>query len=146
MLSWMVCLPAGAQTAEVKNYPARAVRMVNPSSPGGGADIIGRLVGAQFSKTFGQNFMTDNRPGAANIIATEIAPAVGERSPLNPGPFQFCTDRTCPDRWIASRGWLRCSRSEVREIMRPIPLQATGVATIGLCDGIHRDDHEFVSA
>jgi tripartite-type tricarboxylate transporter receptor subunit TctC len=46
--------------------------MVNPSSPGGGADIIGRLVGAQFSKTFGQNFMTDNRPGAANIIATEI--------------------------------------------------------------------------
>ena len=72
MLSWMVCLPAGAQTAEVKNYPARAVRMVNPSSPGGGADIIGRLVGAQFSKTFGQNFMTDNRPGAANIIATEI--------------------------------------------------------------------------
>ena len=72
LLSWMICLPAGAQTAEVKNYPARAVRMVNPSSPGGGADIIGRLVGAQFSKTFGQNFMTDNRPGAANIIATEI--------------------------------------------------------------------------
>lgn len=72
LLSWMVCLPAGAQIAEVKNYPARPVRMVNPSSPGGGADIIGRLVGAQFSKTFGQNFMTDNRPGAANIIATEI--------------------------------------------------------------------------
>jgi len=68
----MVCLPAGAQTAEVKNYPARPVRMVNPSSPGGGADIIGRLVGAQFSKIFGRNFMTDNRPVAANIIATEI--------------------------------------------------------------------------
>ena len=72
LLLWMVCLPAGAQTAEVKNYPARAVRMVNPSSPGGGADIIGRLVGAQFSKIFGQTFMTDNRPGAANISATEI--------------------------------------------------------------------------
>ncbi len=68
----MVCLPAGAQTAEVKNYPARAVRIVNPSSPGGGADIIGWLVGAQFSKIFGQNFMTDNGPVAANIIATEI--------------------------------------------------------------------------
>ena len=72
LLLWMVCLPAGAQTAEVKNYPARAVRMVNPSSPGGGADIIGRLVGAQLSKIFGQTFMTDNRPGAANISATEI--------------------------------------------------------------------------
>jgi len=68
----MVCLPAGAQTAEVKNYPGRPVRMVNPSLPGGGADIIGRLVGAQFSKIFGRNFMTDNRPVAANIIATEI--------------------------------------------------------------------------
>ena len=89
---------------------------------------------------------TPFRVSVLDIIATEIAPSFGERSPINPGPFQFCTDRTCPDRWIASRGWLRCSRSEVREIMRPIPLQATGVATIGLCDGIHRDDHEFVSA
>ncbi len=68
----MVCLPAGARTAEVKNYPARALRMVNPSSPGGGADIIGWRVGAQFSKIVGRNFMIDNRPGAANIIATEI--------------------------------------------------------------------------
>ena len=71
-LSLVAVVPASAQTADSKAYPTRAVRMVNPSSPGGGADIIGRLIGQQFGKAFGQNFLTDNRPGAANIIATEI--------------------------------------------------------------------------
>lgn len=56
----------------VKTYPNRPVRIVNPSSPGGGGDIMGRLIGQQLTKSFGQNFVNDNRPGAANIIATEI--------------------------------------------------------------------------
>jgi tripartite-type tricarboxylate transporter receptor subunit TctC len=63
---------ADAQSDAAKGYPNHPVRMVNPSSPGGGADIIGRLVCQQLSKSLGQNFITDNRPGAANIIATEI--------------------------------------------------------------------------
>ena len=89
---------------------------------------------------------TPFRVSILDIIATEIAPSFGERSPINPGPFQFCADHSCPERWIAARGWLRCAKSDVREIMRPVSLQVSGVATIGLCDGIHRDDHEFVSA
>jgi tripartite-type tricarboxylate transporter receptor subunit TctC len=73
-ISMMSIACAFAQTADVaKAYPVRAVRMVNPSSPGGGADIIGRLVGQQLTKSLGQNFITENRPGAANIIATEVA-------------------------------------------------------------------------
>ena len=72
VLNLIVAAPAGAQTTDARNYPTRAVRMVNPSSPGGGADIIGRLVGQPLGKAFGQNFLTDNRPGASNIIATEI--------------------------------------------------------------------------
>jgi tripartite-type tricarboxylate transporter receptor subunit TctC len=64
--------PAQAQSDAVKTYPNRAVRFVNPSSPGGGADIIGRIVAQQFSKSFGQNVINDNRPGGSNIIATEI--------------------------------------------------------------------------
>ena len=85
------------------------------------------------------------RVSILDIIATEIAPSFGEPSPINPGPFQFCTDRSCPDRWIAARGWLRCTKSSVREVMRPVHLQVGERATIGLCDGIHRDDHEFVA-
>jgi hypothetical protein len=48
---------------------------------------------------------------------------------------------------MAGKGYLFCRRSEVREIMRPVPLPGDGAAPrFGLCDGIHRDDHEFVPA
>jgi len=60
------------RTGGEASYPNRAVRIVNPSSPGGGGDIMGRLIAMELTKTFGQNFVTDNRPGAATIIATEI--------------------------------------------------------------------------
>jgi hypothetical protein len=52
--------------------------------------------------------------------------------------------------WMARRGFLFCRKGEVREIMRPVPIPAAdGTADDGrwgLCDGIHRDDHEFVPA
>ena len=64
---------AHAQGSEAgKGYPNRPVRFVNPSSPGGGADIVARILAQQLAKSMGQNFINDNRPGAANIIATEI--------------------------------------------------------------------------
>jgi hypothetical protein len=46
---------------------------------------------------------------------------------------------------MAGKGYLFCRRGEVREIMRPVPLP-TEHPGLGLCDGIHRDDHEFVPA
>jgi hypothetical protein len=46
---------------------------------------------------------------------------------------------------MAGRDLLFCRRGEVREIMRPIPIP-TDPPRWGLCDGIHRDDHEFVPA
>ena len=53
-------------------YPSRAVRVIVPAAPGGGADIIARLIGQQLGKSLGQTFVVDNRPGASNIIGTEI--------------------------------------------------------------------------
>jgi hypothetical protein len=48
---------------------------------------------------------------------------------------------------MASKGYLFCRKGEVREIMRPIPVPGPdGNVTWGLCDGIHRDDHELVPA
>jgi tripartite-type tricarboxylate transporter receptor subunit TctC len=65
--------PAFAQSADVaKAYPTRTVRFVNPSTAGGGADIIARILAQQLAKSMGQNFINDSRPGASNIIATEI--------------------------------------------------------------------------
>jgi tripartite-type tricarboxylate transporter receptor subunit TctC len=55
------------------SYPIKTVRVLNPSSPGGGGDVIARIIQQELSKNLGQTFLVDNRPGAANIIATEIA-------------------------------------------------------------------------
>ena len=64
-----------AQTtgAGAKPWPTRLVRIVLPGSPGAGSDIIGRVLAQPLTKNLGQTFIIDNRPGAANIIATEVA-------------------------------------------------------------------------
>ena len=64
------CGGAAAQTAGAKPWPTRVVRIVLPGSPGAGSDIIGRVLAQPLTKSFGQTFIIDNRPGAANIIAS----------------------------------------------------------------------------
>jgi hypothetical protein len=61
-------LPVFAQDA----YPTRAVRMVIPYPPGGGTDIVGRMVAQKLSETFGQTVVVDNRGGATGNIGTEM--------------------------------------------------------------------------
>jgi hypothetical protein len=46
---------------------------------------------------------------------------------------------------MGEKGYLFCRRGQVREIMRPVPLP-TEPPSLGLCDGIHKDAHEFVPA
>ena len=92
-----------------------------------------------------------------DIVATETPVSWAERPAMNPGPFQFHGDPAHVRTWMARQGYLFCRRGEIREIMRPIPIPAADDATDapdgapaparwGLCDGIHRDDHEFVPA
>ena len=73
-------LGAPAATGYAQTYPAKPVRVVVPSSPGGGTDIIARIVAPELSKHLGQQFVIDNRPGAGTMIGIEIvakAPADG---------------------------------------------------------------------
>jgi len=85
------------------------------------------------------------RLNVLDIVATEVpADWTGEPG-INPGPFQFHADPSHARRWMAERGFLFCRKGEVREIMRPIPIPGD-VVRWGLCDGIHRDDHELVAA
>src|SRR2546423_8805385 len=53
------------------DYPVRAVRIVVPSPPAGGTDIIGRVLAQHFSKAFGQQFFVENKAGAGNMIGVE---------------------------------------------------------------------------
>jgi tripartite-type tricarboxylate transporter receptor subunit TctC len=58
--------PAVAET-----YPARPIRLVVGYSPGGGNDLIARIVAAKLQEKLGQPVIVDNRPGAQSIVAAE---------------------------------------------------------------------------
>ena len=85
------------------------------------------------------------RVNLLDIVAPEVAVGWTESTPVNPGPHQFHSDPACVRRWMGEHGYRFCRRGEVREIMRPVALP-TDPPSWGLCDGIHRDDHEFVPA
>jgi tripartite-type tricarboxylate transporter receptor subunit TctC len=65
-------LPAFSRTASALDYPTRPVHIVVGYPPGISPDIIARLMGQWLSDRLGQQFVIDNRPGAANNIGTEI--------------------------------------------------------------------------
>jgi tripartite-type tricarboxylate transporter receptor subunit TctC len=73
-------LPAVTRIARAQTYPVRPVRIIAGSPPGGGIDIVARLIGQWLSDRLGQPFVIEDRPGAATNIATEAvvrAPADG---------------------------------------------------------------------
>ena len=60
------------QARSAENYPQRPVRMIIPFPPAGAGDILGRMLSARLTETFGQQFVNDNRPGGGNVIASEL--------------------------------------------------------------------------
>jgi tripartite-type tricarboxylate transporter receptor subunit TctC len=62
---------AGLAVAQAPAYPVKSVRLLVPSSPGGGTDILARVLAQKMSETFGQQFVVENRPGAGQVIGIE---------------------------------------------------------------------------
>jgi tripartite-type tricarboxylate transporter receptor subunit TctC len=64
-------LPAVPRIAWTQAYPTRPVRVIVGQAAGSGSDAVARLIGQFLSERFGQQFVIENRPGAAGNIATE---------------------------------------------------------------------------
>lgn len=65
--SLALTLPAQAQ-----DYPSRTIKIVVPFSPGGGGDVLGRLVAKKLEDQLKQTVIVENKPGASTIIATDM--------------------------------------------------------------------------
>jgi tripartite-type tricarboxylate transporter receptor subunit TctC len=70
----MLCAAGlGAATpSSAQQYPARPIRLVVPTTPGGSVDTLARAIGPRLTERWGQQVVIDNRSGAGGTIATEL--------------------------------------------------------------------------
>lgn len=66
-------LAQGTARAAISDYPAKPVRMIVPLAPGGGSDIVGRIVALALTERWQQPVIVDNRPGAGSRVGTSLA-------------------------------------------------------------------------
>ena len=115
LLLAVVALAVGA-SASAQQYPSGPLRIVVPFTPGGGTDILARLIAQKLNESWGQPVVVDNRPGAAGTVGTAfVAKAAGDGHTLlivpagyagNPGLYKKLPyDQTrdlAPVSWLAS--------------------------------------------
>jgi tripartite-type tricarboxylate transporter receptor subunit TctC len=72
-LSLALCVLSLGATAAEPTYPSKPVRFICPFAPGGGTDVLARMLSAGMMETFGQPVIVDNRPGAGGVIGADLA-------------------------------------------------------------------------
>ena len=76
MARWLAgALVLFAAIAGAQEYPSRTVHIIVPSTPGGGYDVIGRLVAERLSAQLGQPFVIENRAGGGTLVGTQAVAA-----------------------------------------------------------------------
>jgi tripartite-type tricarboxylate transporter receptor subunit TctC len=75
-MRWVSALLAGflllGNASAQGDYPTRPVKVIVPSPPGGGTDILARVLAQHLSKALGQPFFVENKAGAGNMIGIEF--------------------------------------------------------------------------
>jgi tripartite-type tricarboxylate transporter receptor subunit TctC len=76
-IAWIAaCLCIAATVAHAADWPTREIKWIVPFGPGGGADVVSRIVAAELSKRLGKQVIVENKPGASSVIGTrQIAEA-----------------------------------------------------------------------
>jgi tripartite-type tricarboxylate transporter receptor subunit TctC len=69
----LIASACAAAASHAQEYPVKPVRMVVPFPPGGGTDLIARIVSTKLSQVMGWQFIVENRPGAGTVIGSEVA-------------------------------------------------------------------------
>ena len=54
--------------AHAQTYPVKSIRLIAPFSPGASTDVVGRLLAAKLTESWGQTVIVENRPGAGGIV------------------------------------------------------------------------------
>ena len=106
----LLAIVAVAQPVAADNYPSRAIRLVVGYTPGGGNDLIARIVAAKMQEKLGQPVLVDNKPGAQSIVAAELvakSPSdgytllVAPSGPMTINPAVYAKLPYAPDRDFA---------------------------------------------
>src|SRR4030095_9226408 len=73
-INWTAFLLAALMSgaAGAQQYPAKTVRLIVGFPPGGGTDIVSRLLAQRLTETWMQQFIVDNRPGAPGMIGANL--------------------------------------------------------------------------
>lgn len=68
-----LCSAVVTGSAMAQNYPNQAIRLIVPSTPGGGYDVLGRQVAERLSAELGQAIVVENKTGAGTVLGTQAA-------------------------------------------------------------------------
>ncbi len=114
--------PFAAQAQnQAQKYPTKPIRLISPFAPGGGTDILSRVIGPRLSAAIGQPVVVDNRPGAGGALGAEIT------AKAEPDGYTFITVSSS---YAASSAYHKLSYDPVNGITPVILLGTTGMVLV----------------
>ena len=72
MAAWLA-LTVTATNVNAQAFPSKPVKIIVPSTPGDGSDILARSIAQKLTERWGQSVIVENRPGAGGVVGTEVA-------------------------------------------------------------------------
>jgi tripartite-type tricarboxylate transporter receptor subunit TctC len=67
-----LALLCGIGAAHAEDWPSRPIYWIVPYPPGGGTDLVARVLGAELEKSLGQTVVVENRPGGSTVVGTAV--------------------------------------------------------------------------